>query len=58
VAREAGLSDADQLISEVLREVPQALSRVGRALPPGFPARLSGKIFEGVERQAKVLAAG
>jgi serine/threonine-protein kinase HipA len=58
VAREAGLGEADGLIAEVIAQVPAALRKVGDALPDGFPARISEKIFAGIERQAKVLAAG
>lgn len=58
VARATGLRDADGLIDEVIAQVPAALKQVGEALPEGFPGRISGKIFAGIEQQAKVLAAG
>jgi serine/threonine-protein kinase HipA len=58
VAREAGLNDADALIAEVLAQVPTVLAQVGKALPKGFPGKVSEKIFAGIDRQAKVLAAG
>jgi len=58
VAKQAGLSDADGLIDEILQEVPKALATVGAIVPKYFPARIRDKIFEGIEQQAKVLAAG
>ena len=58
VAREAGLSDADALITEVLAQVAIALTQVAKALPKDFPARVSDKIFAGLEKQAIVLATG
>lgn len=58
VARSAGLRDADELIDEVIAQVPIALKKAGDALPKGFPWRTTEKIFAGIEQQAKVLAAG
>ncbi len=58
IAKKAGLGDADALIHEVLALVPTALSSVGKQLPRKFPAYVGDAIFAGIERQAKVLAAG
>lgn len=52
VAREAGVGDAEALLHEVHRQVPAALAAVNAQLPPGFPARVSDRIFVGLERQA------
>jgi hypothetical protein len=41
-----------------LQEMPKALAAVGAIAPENFPARIREKIFEGIEQQAKVLAAG
>lgn len=58
MARAAGLRDADGLINEVSIQVPSVLAQVGATLPKNFPMRISDKIFAGIERQTKVLAAG
>lgn len=58
LARTAGLGSADRLIDEVLNQVPSVLTKVDADLPKRFPERVSGKIFAGIEKQAKVLAGG
>jgi serine/threonine-protein kinase HipA len=58
VAREAGLRDADGLIDDVIAQVPLVLTKVSATLPKNFPNRISGKIFSGIQQQAKVLAKG
>lgn len=55
VARAAGLVDADALIEEVVAQVPSVLAKVGQALPKNFPKRISGKIFDGIKQQTKLL---
>lgn len=56
VARLGGLGDAADLIAEVLRQTPAAIAEVSRHLPRGFPARVSDRIFTGLQEQAKRLA--
>ncbi|MDI1251276.1 MAG: type II toxin-antitoxin system HipA family toxin [Lacunisphaera sp.] len=58
VARLAGLGDAAALIAEVLRQTPAAIAETSRQLPRGFPARVSDRIFAGMQEQAKRLAGG
>lgn len=55
VTRRAGIGDGDALLSEVFNQVPKVLSEVNRQLPKGFPARVSDKIFAGLQKQAKML---
>ncbi|MDI1336446.1 MAG: type II toxin-antitoxin system HipA family toxin [Lacunisphaera sp.] len=56
VTRLAGLGDAADLIAEVLRQTPAAIAEVSRQLPRGFPARVSERIFAGLQEQAQRLA--
>ena len=56
VTRNAGLGDASGLISEVIRQVPEVIATVSGQLPPGFPARVSDRIFAGIQQQARRLA--
>ncbi|MDP2138828.1 MAG: type II toxin-antitoxin system HipA family toxin [Candidatus Didemnitutus sp.] len=58
VAKQAGLGDADNLINEVLQAVPKVLAAVEAEVPENFPGRIQDTIFEGIQQQAKVLAAG
>jgi serine/threonine-protein kinase HipA len=48
----AGLGEASRLIAEVLRQTPEVIAQVSRQLPPGFPARVSDRIFAGMQEQA------
>ena len=52
VTRVAGLGEASRLIAEVLRQTPEVIAQVSRQLPPGFPARVSDRIFAGLQKQA------
>jgi len=52
VTRVAGLGEASGLITEVLRQTPEVIAQVSRQLPPGFPARVSDRIFAGMQEQA------
>lgn len=56
VTRNAGLGDASGLIAEVIRQVPEVIAAVSGQLPPGFPARVSDRIFAGMQEQARRLA--
>ena len=56
VARLAGLGDASALIDEVRAHTPAVIAEVSAQLPAGFPDEVSGKIFEGMRRQAGHLA--
>lgn len=58
MARAAGLRDADASINEVSIQVPSVLAQASATLPKNFPRRICDKIFAGIERQTKVLAAG
>ena len=56
VARLAGLGDARALIDKVRAHTPAVIAEVSAQLPAGFPDEVSGKIFEGMRRQAGHLA--
>lgn len=56
VTRIAGLGDASGLITEVIRQAPEVIAAVSGQLPPGFPARVSDRIFAGMQEQASRLA--
>jgi serine/threonine-protein kinase HipA len=49
VARLAGLGDASRLIAELVAQAPGAIATVNRHLPPKFPARVSDRIFAGLQ---------
>jgi serine/threonine-protein kinase HipA len=44
-------------IDETLAKVPEAIDESQRGLPRGFPQAMSGRIFEGMRRHARILAA-
>lgn len=54
----AGLGEADALLDEVITRTPLAIAAVNRELPRGFPARVSDKIFAGMQAQLKRLSGG
>lgn len=56
VARVAGMGDASGLISELLRQMPEVIETVGRGLPRDFPARVSDRVFAGMQKQVRRLA--
>jgi serine/threonine-protein kinase HipA len=58
VAKQAGLGDASELIHETAGQVSTVLETVNREVPKKFPAYVRDAIFEGIEKQAKVLNAG
>ncbi|MEO6245028.1 MAG: type II toxin-antitoxin system HipA family toxin [Opitutaceae bacterium] len=58
LARHAGVQDPDSLLAEVVQQAPAALTAVSRQLSKKFPARISERIFSGIEQQVKILAAG
>lgn len=49
-------TDFEPTIQEVLAAVPAVIATVAAALPPGFPDAVSGPIFDGLSRQARLLA--
>jgi len=55
VARLAGLGDAEPLLSEIVRDTPEAIATVARQIPDNFPAIVQDKIFEGLQRGCKQL---
>lgn len=55
VTRLASLGDASALVAEVAAQTPQVIATVSRHLPRGFPARVSDRIFAGMEEQSKRL---
>ena len=50
-------AEARSLIDEALDAVPSIVDSTATALPRGFPASLANRIFEGMARAARVLAA-
>jgi len=49
VARLAGMGDASRLIAELVTQAPRAIAKVNRHLPANFPARVSDRIFAGLQ---------
>lgn len=49
-------SDAEDIIEKVLARTQGAIEAVAARLPAGFPERVAGKIFAGIERSAKQLS--
>lgn len=47
--------DFEMAIADVLAALPAVLDRVGAELPAGFPAQVSGPIFDGMTAQARRL---
>ena len=58
VAKLAGLGDARAIVAELIETTPAVLASVAKELPKGFPPHVSDRIFAGLERSAKQLAAG
>ncbi len=57
VAKLAGLGDARAIVAELLETTPAVLASVAKELPASFPPHVSDRIFAGLERSAKQLAA-
>ncbi|WP_228893412.1 type II toxin-antitoxin system HipA family toxin [Pseudoduganella aquatica] len=51
-------ADAEDVIERLLARIDGAVAAVAERLPSGFPERVAGPIFAGVERFAKQLNAG
>lgn len=49
-------ADAEDIIERVLARTIGAIEAVAARLPPGFPERVAGTIFAGIERSAKQLS--
>lgn len=46
-------SDFEAVIQRIVSMTPAVIDLVEKGLPPGFPAKVSGRIFEGITNQAK-----
>ncbi len=55
VTRTAGLGDAGDLIDQVINQTPKVINEVSNHLPGNFPGRVSERIFNGLQEQAKRL---
>ena len=53
----AGLGSANSLLEQVVSQVPPIIEEVNRWLPRKFPALVADRIFDGVQRMAKAVAA-
>ena len=45
----------DEMISEILNQVPSVIEKVSSVLPQGFPEEVALPIFEGIKKTAERL---
>ena len=57
VTRAAGLGSATPLLHEIVTQTPRVLEAVAREIPPNFPAIVRDKVFNGMQRTVKEVAA-
>jgi len=57
MAKQVGLgaTNAEEIIEEVLAQVPKVVESVYGRLPTKFPPSLAGSIIEGLQKQASIL---
>lgn len=58
MAKQVGLgaTNAEEIIEEVIAQVPKVVESVYGRLPANFPPSLVGSIIEGLQKQAAILA--
>ncbi len=57
-ARMCGMDNAlDDILSKLVREIPEAIEATNLSLPKDFPAEVSDTIFQGMTRRISVLSA-
>ena len=55
-ARRCGMDNAlDDILSKLVRGIPEAINSTDRSLPKGFPAEVSDAIFEGLTKRISLL---
>jgi len=57
VTRGAGLGDATSVLREIVTQTPRVLETLAREIPTNFPSMVRDKIFDGLQRTVKELAA-
>lgn len=56
MAEKAGLTDAGEMIDELLQRVPKAIEHVSNRLPARFPAAVFGAVADGMQQATQRLA--